>query len=105
MKHMWTVCWGGGVSLTLDVIVLEDPEEPGGHEAKLPLAGVREGGHHLRHGGLPPHAGQAVVVGEEEPVGMATHRQWGQRPPVQGWEMGTLSGSNPKPIPPRRAVE
>lgn len=54
---------------TLNLIILEDPEEPGGHEAKLPLAGVRQCGYHLRHGGFPANTGQAVVVGEKEPVG------------------------------------
>ena len=77
------------MSLTLDVIVLEDPEEPGGHEAKLPLAGVREGGDHLRHGRLPAHAGQPVVVSEEEPVGVG-HTDDGVRGPGSGMRGGGI---------------
>lgn len=53
--------------LTLDLVALEDPEEPGGHEAELPLAGVRKRGDHLGHGRLPSNAGQAVVIREQEP--------------------------------------
>lgn len=53
--------------VTFDLIVHEDPEQPGGQEAELPLTGVRQRGNHLSQGGLPANAGQAVIVGEQEP--------------------------------------
>lgn len=53
---------------TLDLVSLKNPEEPGGQEAKLSLTGVRKSCNHLRHGGLPSDTGQAVIIGEQEPV-------------------------------------
>lgn len=54
--------------VTLDLVCLENPEEPGGQEAKLSLTGVRESCNHLCHGGLPSDTGQAVIISEKEPV-------------------------------------
>lgn len=54
--------------VTLDLVGLKDPEEPGSQEAELSLTGVRESCNHLRHGGLPSDTGQAVIIGEQEPV-------------------------------------
>lgn len=54
--------------VTLDLVGLKNPEEPGRQEAELSLTGVRESCNHLRHGGLPSDAGQAVIISEQEPV-------------------------------------
>lgn len=54
--------------VTLDLVGLENPEEPGRQEAELSLTGVRESCNHLCHGGLPSDAGQAVIISEQEPV-------------------------------------
>lgn len=54
--------------MTFDLVVHENPEQPGGQEAKLPLAGVRQRGDHFSQGGLPSDARQAVIVREQEPV-------------------------------------
>lgn len=54
--------------VTLDLISLKNPEEPGSQEAELSLTGVRESCNHFSHGGLASDAGQAVVIGKQEPV-------------------------------------
>lgn len=65
--------------LTLNLIILENPEEPRSHEAKLPLTCIRERGNHLSHGGLPSNAGQTIVVREQEPRKNIERRQYGKQ--------------------------
>lgn len=55
-------------SLTLDLVIFEDPEEPSSHEAKLSFTGIWKSCNHFSHGGLPSDTGQTIIIRKQEPV-------------------------------------